>query len=336
MKNKILSVISIFALTFLTACTPKAIDYEQVSEKEKIVIRFSHVVGEDTPKGQAARLFAKLLKERTNGKVEVQVFSNGSLYKDTEELNALAEGHVQMVAPAISKLTDLIPELGVFDLPYLYPDLNGYHQVLDGTAGKSIAERLKKNHMILLGIWDNGLKQFTNNVKPIRAPEDLAGLTMRIMPSTVLDHQFKMLQVRPVPINFNDVYLALEEGKINGQENTISNIYTKRFYQVQRYMTLSNHGYLGYLVIMNESFWNRLPSDIQKDITDTMRDVTKWERDEAVKIEQEQLKEINKCSCIQIVQLNEAEKERWKQFYQPLYQEMKQKFGPGIFEEFGL
>ncbi|MFN3284169.1 MAG: DctP family TRAP transporter solute-binding subunit, partial [Pseudothermotoga sp.] len=244
MRKKLAALLSLLMLVLVPACAPKPIDYEQVSPDDKIVIRFSHVVGEDTPKGQAARLFAKLMKERTNGKVEVQVFSNGSLYKDSEELNALSEGDVQMIAPALSKLSSLVPELGVFDLPYLYPNLDGYHKVFDGKTGKVIAKSLEKQNMVSLGFWDSGFKQFTSNVQPIRNPQDLAGTTIRIMPSAVLDDQFNLLQVRPVEMNFNDVYLALAQGKIHGQENTVSNIYTKRFYKVQNYMTISDHGYL--------------------------------------------------------------------------------------------
>lgn len=318
------------------ACAPKAVDHEQIGENDKIIIRFSHVVGEDTPKGQAARLFAKLMKERTNGKVEVQVFSNGSLYKDSEELEALQQGRIQVIAPTLSKLTHIVPELGAFDLPYLYSDLEGYHRVFDGTVGERIAKSLEKNNMIVLGFWDNGFKQFTNNVRPIRMPRDLAGTTMRIMPSAVLNDQFTLLQVHPVEINFNDVYSALEKGTIDGEENTISNIYTKRFYRVQKYMTLSDHGYLGYLVVIDKKFWNRLSPGLQRTIAQTMGEVTSWERTQAGKIEQAQLREIYNCNCIRIDTLSDAEKANWKRFYQPLYQEMEQKLGQEFFRELGL
>lgn len=336
MRKKILALLLIVTLTLVSACAPKAKDNEQVSENEKIVIRFSHVVGEDTPKGQAARLFAKLMKERTNGKVEVQVFSNSSLYKDSEELSALQQGYVQMIAPALSKMSSQIPELGVFDLPYLYPSLDDYHKVLDGTIGKRIAAAVDQKNMVSLAFWDSGFKQLTSNVKPIRNPQDLAGSTIRIMPSSVLDQQFSLLQVSPVQINFNDVYLALEQNQINGQENTISNIYTKRFYKVQKYMTLSDHGYLGYEVLMDKKFWNQLPPPIQKTITDTMKEVTDWQRSQTSKIEQEQLKQIYNCRCIDIEKLNDAQKAKWKAFFQPLYQSMEHRLGENFFRELNL
>ncbi|MFC4769300.1 DctP family TRAP transporter solute-binding subunit [Effusibacillus consociatus] len=335
-KKKIIALLLLLVTALVPACAPKAIDYEQVSPNDKIVIRFSHVVGEDTPKGQAARLFAKLMKERTNGKVEVQVFSNGSLYKDSEEMDALSEGHVQMIAPALSKLSSLVPELGVFDLPYLYPNLDGYHKVFDGNVGKVMSNSLAKQNMVSLGFWDSGFKQFTSNVRPIQNPLDLAGTTIRIMPSAVLDDQFNLMQVKPVEMNFNDVYLALAQGRIHGQENTVSNIYTKRFYKVQKYMTISDHGYLGYIVIIDKRFWNQLPANFQKIMIETMNEVTEWERNQAVKIEQDKLNAIYNCSCIEIERLSVQEKAKWKQFYQPLYQKMEQRLGRAFFEELGL
>lgn len=320
----------------LVACSPQATDYEQVSEKDKIVIRFSHVVGEDTPKGQAARMFAKLVNERTKGKVEVQVFSNSSLFKDSEELNALADGHVQMIAPALSKMSHVIPELGVFDLPYLYPDLAGYHKVFDGEVGNLLARSIDKNDMLLLAFWDSGMKQFTNNVRPVSLPQDLAGTTFRIMPSQVLNQQFNLLQVHPVPINFDEVYSALEHGKIQGEENTVSNIYSKRFYQVQKYMTLSDHGYLGYVVVMDKKFWQHLSPDIQSVIKQAMKEVTDWQRTQAVQLEQQKLQEIKACKCIQITQLHNVEKQQWKQSFQPLYQEVERQVGSDFFNKLNV
>lgn len=331
---RMMPVVLLLAGLILSSCSSSlAVDHEQVSREEKMIIRFSHVVGEDTPKGQAARLFAKMIEERTHGHVEVQVFANGSLYKDSEELKALADGHVQMIAPAISKLSGLVPELGAFDLPYLKTDLAGYHQLFDGPIGQRIARELEQHNMILLAVWDSGLKQFTNNRRPFHQPEDLAGLTMRIMPSAVLDRQFTLLQVNPVAMNFTDVYLALEQGNIDGEENTVSNIYSKRFYQVQKYMTISDHGYLGYLVVMDRAFWNSLPADLQKTIVDTLQEVTRWEREQAVQLAEKNLREIENCNCIQINRLTEEEKAVWKRFYQPLYAEMEEKLGTDIFQQ---
>lgn len=330
--SKIISIL--FLLILLTsACSPTAYDYEQVSKDEKIVIRFSHVVGEDTPKGQAARLFAKLIKERTNGQVEVQVFSNSSLYTDSEELEALMQGNVQIIAPALSKVNKIVPELGAFDLPYLYSELNEYHQVLDGDVGKLIKSSFDQKGFMAIAFWDSGFKQITNNVKPIRTPQDLANITLRIMPSAVLDQQFSKMNVKPIEMNFDDVYPALEKKQIDGQENSISNIYTKRFYKVQKYMTISDHGYLGYVVLMDKKFWSGLPPHVQDLITSTIQEVTTWQRQLALKIELEQLNDIYKCSCIEIEELSDVEKMTWKFFFHPIYQEMETRLGSDFFNK---
>lgn len=322
-----------FLLIFASACAPLAIDYEQVSTNEKIIIRFSHVVGEDTPKGQAARLFAQMIKERTQGQVEVQVFPNSSLYKDSEELPALQQGQVQMIAPALSKVNKLVPELGVFDLPYLYPDLQDYHHVLDGEVGTLIKTSFENLGYKPIAFWDSGFKQFSNNSRPIHTPHDLANITMRTMPSSVLDQQFTLLNVKSIEMNFDDVYPSLEKKLIEGQENSISNIYTKRFYRVQNYLTISDHGYLGYVVLMSEQFWDQLSPDIQQIISTTMNDVTKWQRNKALDIEEEQLADIYRCECIHIQVLTDEQKALWKLFFQPLYINMEARLGTSFFNK---
>lgn len=309
-------------MLWLTSCSPKAIDYEQVSDQEKIVIRFSHVVGEDTPKGQAARMFAKLVDEKTRGRVEVQVFANGSLYKDPEELEALRKGYIQMIAPSLSKLTPIVKEWGAFDLPFLFPRIEDYHRAFDGMPGEWLKDQMRERGFVPLGFWDNGFKQFTNNQRAIQEPYDLSGITVRIMPSSVLDGQFELLQAIPVEMSFSDVYSALEQGQVNGQENTISNIYNKRFYRVQEHLSKSDHGYLGYLVMMDQTFWRELPSDVQRAIQEAMAEVTLWERKQAQLLNERQYEAIKQCDCIQIYELTDEDKKAWKAFFEPLYTEV--------------
>ncbi|MFV9511462.1 DctP family TRAP transporter solute-binding subunit [Tepidibacillus sp. LV47] len=326
--QKVFWLLSILIWVFLTVgCQKYAKDYEQFSQNEKIIIRFSHVVGEDTPKGQAARKFAQLMKERSKGKVEVQVFANGSLYRDGEEWEALQRNDVQIIAPAMSKLIQKIPELQVFDLPFYYENLEQIHQLADGKVGKMVFESAKKNKVLPLAIWDNGFKQFTNRDHSLHTPKDFANLKFRIMPSPILEDQFSLLDAKAEARNFNDVYQALKNKEVDGQENTISNIYTKRFFDVQDYLILSNHGYLGYLVMMNKDFYNTLSPEIQKMIQTTMNEVTIWERKKAQEIEQNQLKQIRECQCIKIENLTREEKDEFKKLYQPLYQKVKRDLG---------
>ena len=320
----------------LAACGRKAIDYEQVSESEKLILRFSHVVGEDTPKGQAARRFAALMKERTNGRVEVQVFANGSLYSDYEELKALQEGYIQMIAPSLSKLSGIVPEVEAFDLPYLYLTLEDYHRALDGEAGRRLMGMIEARGLVPLAFWDNAFKQFTSSNRPIREPSDMQGMRVRIMPSAVLNKQFVMMGAEPLEMSFNDVYLALEKGQLDAQENTISNIYTKRFYRVQQHMTLSDHGYLGYLVLMNQSFWERLPAEIRRTLVETIREVTIWQRKLAARLNEEQLAQITSCQCIAINRLSPEEKQRWQQFFAPLKAGERDRWDPVFVKALGL
>ncbi|MBO8164168.1 MAG: DctP family TRAP transporter solute-binding subunit [Brevibacillus sp.] len=326
----------LLAALLLASCGRQAIDYEQVSEEEKLIIRFSHVVGEDTPKGQAARRFAALMKERTGGRVEVQVFANGSLYSDYEELKALQEGYIQMIAPSLSKLSELVPEVEAFDLPFLYSSLDEYHRALDGEAGRRLAGMIERKGLVPLAYWDNAFKQLTSSLGPIRQPSDMKGMTVRIMPSEVLSKQFTMLGAKPVEMSFNDVYLALEKGQLDGQENTISNIYTKRFHLVQDHLTISNHGYLGYLVLMNRQFYDRLPQEIRQVLVETIREVTIWERQVADQINKEQLGYIKACDCINITELTSSDRVRWQQVFKPLYKSELTRWDPVFVKALGL
>ncbi|WP_126427795.1 DctP family TRAP transporter solute-binding subunit [Brevibacillus marinus] len=330
------SALLLLIALLLAACDRTAIDYEQVSEAEKLIIRFSHVVGEDTPKGQAARRFAALMKERTNGRVEVQVFANGSLYSDYEELKALQEGYIQMIAPSLSKLSGIVPEAEAFDLPFLYPALTDYHRALDGAAGQRLQRMMEEKGLVPLAFWDNAFKQLTSSSRAIREPTDMQGMRVRIMPSAVLNGQFAMMGAKPLEMSFNDVYLALEKGQLDAQENTLSNIYTKRFYRVQRHLTISDHGYLGYLVLMNQSFWERLPDDIRRTLVETIREVTLWERQLAARLNQEQLAYIAACECIAIHKLSAEEKRRWREFFAPLKESERTRWDPVFVKALGL
>ncbi len=325
--------ILVILIVSLSGCQRYVKDYEQFSNEEKIIIRFSHVVGEDTPKGMAARKFAQLVKERTNGKVEVQVFANGTLYKDGEEWDALQKGNIQMIAPATSKMTSKIPELQIFDLPFLFSNLEQVHRITDGNIGKSIFQALQKYKVEPLAIWDNGFKQFTNRYYSLHKPEDFRGLTFRVMPSAVLKEQFVMLGAKAEVRNFNDVYQSLVNDEIDAQENTISNIYTKKFYEVQDYLMISNHGYLGYLILMDQQFWNKLSPEYKVIIKESMVEVTEWERMMAQELQQQQLQHIRDCDCITIEEWTDEERKRFHKFYEPLYLKLEEKVNKKFLDE---
>ena len=237
------------------------------SAQSPIVIKFSHVVASDTPKGKAADKFKELAEKYTNGKVKVEVYPNSTLYKDKEELEALQLGAVQMLAPSNSKFGPIgIKEFEVFDLPYILPDLKTLRKVTDGPLGARLLKLLDSKGMTGLAYWDNGFKQMTANKKLI-APADYKGLKFRIQSSKVLEAQFRTLGAIPQVMAFSDVYQALQTGVVDGQENTWSNIYTQKMHEVQKYATVTNHGYIGYVVVVNKKFWDGLPADIRDELS---------------------------------------------------------------------
>ncbi|WP_286229984.1 DctP family TRAP transporter solute-binding subunit [Neobacillus mesonae] len=323
---KLIGFILVFML-FGCQSTQYPKDYEQLGEDERIVIRFSHVVGEDTPKGLAARKFAQLVKDRSNGYVEVQVFPNGFLYKDGEEMEALLQGDVQMIAPATSKVTELIPEWSVIDLPFAFNSYEEVHKYIASPVGKGLSSKFDNHGLLMLGMWDNGFKQISNRDHPILKPADLHNLKIRIMPSEILEKQFISLGAIPQKIDFNTVFTHLEKSDIDGQENTLSNITSKNLHYHQNYLTISDHGYLGYLLLMNKEFWDKLPQSIQILIKDTLKEVSEWEMEQAKKTNGEKLAELEDCQCIDIYRLSDEEKQAWEKDFKPIYDYFTVKYG---------
>ncbi|MEW5897901.1 MAG: TRAP transporter substrate-binding protein [Bacillota bacterium] len=320
MKHLYFFLVICAAAAVLAGCAKRAPDREQVNPGEKIVIKFSHVVAEDTPKGLAALRFARLVEERTNGRVEVQVFPNSVLYKDGEELTALEENKVQLIAPTTSKLGEMFPEMQLFDLPYAFADTAQVHRATDGEIGKKLAAVMGKNNLLPLAYWDNGFKQMTSSRRRLIYPADFYGLTFRVMiNSKVLEEQFRAFGAKTVQLPFNEVYQALASGAVEGQENTMSNILSQKFYEVQPYMTISNHGFMCYVVLTNAQFWNSLPGDIRKILEETMAEVTAWERKKAEELNDRDLAKIKTSGKVQIHVQTEEERKIWKKVWDPLY-----------------
>ena len=301
------------------------------------VIKFSHVVSSDTPKGKAAEYFAKRVKELSNGKIEVIVYPNAKLGGDKEILRKIKFNTVQMAAPSFSKFTTLVPELGLFDLPFLFKDEEHLHKVLDGRVGEKLKELINKKGYVALTYWDNGFKQLTNSKRPLIKPEDCKGLKFRVMNSKVLIEQFRVLKAIPIVLPFSEVYAALEQGVVDGQENTISNIYTKKFYEVQKYMTLTNHGYLGYLVIISKRFWKNLPDKMKKIIIKAMKEATIKERIWAKELNKKQLEQIKKYAKrtkkLKIIYLTPTQKREWIEKLRAIYPKFYNIIGKNLIEK---
>lgn len=333
--QRILHFLCIFVILFLiSGCSEKIVDNEQVNPGEKIVLKFSHVVAEETPKGLAARKFAALVEKRTGGRVEIQVFPNSSLYADGEEIQALRSGAVHLIAPSTSKLSDLFPRWQLFDMPYFFEDTNDIHSAMKGSIGQTLYGDLEKGGIHPLAFWDNDFKQITNRIKPLKYPEDLKGLKFRTMIySTILEEQFSLLGAKPVQLKFNEVYSALSAQTIDGQENTMSNIVTQRFHEVQPYLTVSNHGFLGYVVMTDNKFWIQLPPDIRAIIEESMNEVTEWEREQARVINERDMKIIKESGKVTIHTQSPEEKAEWKKTLSRLENKLNDIVGPQLSNE---
>jgi C4-dicarboxylate-binding protein DctP len=292
-----------------------------------IVIKFSHVVAPDTPKGKAAEKFKELAEKYTGGKVKVEVYHNSTLYKDKEELEAMQLGAVQMLAPSNSKFGPIgIKEFEVFDLPYIIPSLAALRKVTEGPIGDKMLKLMEPKGMVGLAYWDNGFKQMSAN-KPLKTPEDYKGLKFRIQSSKVLEAQFRALGAIPQVMAFSEVYQALQTGVVDGQENTASNMYTQKMDEVQKYTTLTNHGYIGYVVVVNKKFWDGLPGDVRDNLNKAMKEATVYGNDISAKENAEALDEMKKKGKTQFIMPTDAENAAMKKALQPVYDDMAKRVG---------
>jgi len=292
-----------------------------------IVIKFSHVVAPDTPKGRAAEYFKKLAEQRTGGRVRVEIYPNSQLYKDAEELSALQLGSVQMLAPTLSKFGPLgIREFEVFDFPYLFDSYADVHKVTTGPVGRALLDKLESKDIVGLAYWDNGFKPISAN-KPLHRPEDVKGLKMRIQSSKVLEAQMRALGALPQVMALSEVYQGLQTGVVDGTENVISNFYTQKLFEVQKDVTLTNHGYIGYVVIVNKKFWDGLPPDVRTTLDGAMKEATQYGNDIAKKDNDDALAAVRKSGRTQVIELTADEKRAWKKALMKVHAEMESRVG---------
>ena len=291
--------------------------------EQPIIIKFSHVTTSDSPKGKAGEYFKKIMEERSKGKVKVELFPNGTLYKDKEEVEALQMGAVQMLAPAPGKFGPMgVREFEVLDLPYLFDNVAEARKVTEGPIGQAMLKKLESKGIAGMTFWNNGFKEMTAN-KPLRMPEDFRGLKMRIQSSKVLDAQMRSVGALPQMMGFSELYQALQTGVVDGQENPTSNIYTQKMHEVQKYLTMSDHGYHGYVVIMNKRFVDSLPADVKSTLNTAMKDTTSYFNDIAKKENDDALENIRKSGKTQIIQLSKEERAAWKKAMVKTHKQME-------------
>jgi len=294
---------------------------------EPIVIKFSHVVAPDTPKGKGAAKFEELAEKYTNGAVDVEVYPNSQLYKDKEELEALQLGAVQMLAPSLAKFGPLgVQDFEVFDLPFIFPSYEALHKVTEGEVGKMLFSKLEDKGITGLAYWDNGFKIMSAN-SPLNTPDDFLGLKMRIQSSKVLEAEMNALGAVPQVMAFSEVYQALQTGVVDGTENPPSNMYTQKMHEVQKYATVSNHGYLGYAVIVNKQFWDGLPAEVRAGLEQAMVESTAYANGIAKEENEKALQAMKDAGTTEFHDLTDEERAAWMAVLTPVHDEMAERIG---------
>lgn len=296
---------------------------------DPVIIKFSHVVADQTPKGQGALLFKKLVEERLPGKVKVEVYPNSSLFGDGKEMEALLLGDVQMIAPSLAKFEQYTKSLQLFDLPFLFNDINAVDRFQLSPEGQGLLKSMESKNITGLAYWHNGMKQLSAN-KALRVPADARGLKFRVQASAVLEEQFKAVRANPRKMSFAEVYQGLQTGVVNGAENPYSNIYSQKMHEVQKFITESNHGVLDYMLITNTKFWNGLPPDVRSELDKIVVEVTAHVNKEAQQLNESDKQRILAAKTTEIITLTPEEREQWREAMKPVWKKFEADIGPEL------
>ncbi|WP_339516934.1 TRAP transporter substrate-binding protein [Pseudomonas sp. RL_15y_Pfl2_60] len=296
-----------------------------------IVIKFSHVVADDTPKGQGALLFKKLVEERLSGKVSVEVYPNSTLFGDADEMQALKDGKVQMLAPSLAKFGDYTKQLQVYDLPFLFDDLDAVNRFQKRAKGRQLLRSMEDKGITGLAYWHNGMKQLSAN-KALYMPADASGLTFRIQPSDVLSAQFNQLSAAPKVLPFAEVFKALQTGVVQGAENPWSNIYSKKLNTVQPYITETNHGVLDYMLVSNPTFWYSIPHATRVVLEGIIDEVTYSVNRQAEEANQADRNRIQASGSSQIITLDDQQRQAWRDAMKPVWAQFEKEIGADVMQ----
>ena len=296
------------------------------SAADPISIKFAHVVAEHTPKGQGALLFKKLAEERLPGQVKVEVYPNSSLFGDGKEMEALLLGDVQLLAPSLAKFEHYSRPIQIFDLPFLFNDINALDRFQQSPQGQALLKSMEGKGLTGLGYWHNGMKQLSAN-KALYEPKDARGLKFRVQASAVLDEQFKALRAAPRKMSFAEVYQGLQTGVVNGTENTWSNYESQNVYEVQKFFTESDHGAIDYMVITNTKFWNGLPADVRSTLDAVMAEVTVEVNKQAEALNAASRQRIVDAGTSEIIILTPEQREMWRESMRPVWKKFEGDIG---------
>ena len=297
-----------------------------------MVIKFSHVVAEKTPKGQGALKFKELAEKKLPGKVDVQVFPSSQLFGDAKEMEAVLLGDVQLIAPSLSKFDRYTKKIQIFDLPFLFDDIEAVDRFQSSAKGQELLTSMKNRGLVGLAYWHNGMKQLSTNRDKLTRPEDVKGLKFRIQASDVLEAQFRALGAKPQKMAFSEVYQALQTGVVDGTENPPSNLFTQKMHEVQKYVTLSDHGYLGYAVIVNKKFWDGLPADVRGQLETALEQATRY-ANQIAKVENDNaMAEVKKSGKSEIITMTPEQKTAWKKSLVKVHDQMASRIGKDLIQ----
>ncbi|GAB6387035.1 C4-dicarboxylate TRAP substrate-binding protein DctP [Stutzerimonas marianensis] len=317
--------------TFKAIACALSLSIAGLVQAEPITIKFSHVVADNTPKGQGALLFKKLAEERLPGKVTVEVYPNSSLFGDGKEMEALLIGDVHMLAPSLAKFEHYAKPIQIFDLPFLFDDLAAADRFQSSPQGKALLTSMEDKNITGLAYWHNGTKQMSAN-KPLREPKDARGLKFRVQASQVLEEQFKAVRANPRKMSFAEVYQGLQTGVVNGTENTWSNYESQKVHEVQKYITESDHGLIDYMVITNTQFWRGLPDDVRSELEKIMAEVTVEVNRQADELNQKAKRAIAESGKTEIIELTPEQRAEWREAMRPVWTKFEGEIGADLIQ----
>ncbi len=322
-----------FARSMLAASLLAALAFTApASAQQPIVVKFSHVVAENTPKGQGALKFKELAEKKLPGKVQVQVFPSSQLFGDAKELEALLLGDVQFIAPSLSKFDRYTKKIQLFDLPFLFDDIEAVDRFQSSAKGQELLTSMKNRGLVGLAYWHNGMKQLSTNRDKLTRPEDVKGLKFRIQASDVLEAQFRALGANPQKMAFSEVYQALQTGVVDGQENTWSNIYSQKFHEVQKTIAETNHGVIDYMVVTNAKWWDGLPADVRKGLSEAMAEATAHANKIAEDLNQADRKKIADAAKAKIQPLSKDDVAAWRKAMEPVWKKFEGDIGRDLID----
>lgn len=320
------SMVLVISVFLVVGCggkksTTDASQETPAEQKPAYVMKLGHDQMPDSPHHKAALKFAQLVEERTNGGIKVEVYPSQQLGGSREMIEGMQLGTIEATVLASGKYAGFDMTVGILDLPFLFPSVEDAYRILDGPIGDKILACLEDDGIKAVAYWSSGFKHLTGNF-PIQKPDDYKGKKIRVMENPILIAQFKALGADAIPIDFYELYNALQQGTVDGQENTLVAIYSHKLYEVQKYLVLSNHGMIPYIFAFSKGWYESLPEEYRTILKDTARELASWERAELHRVEKEEWLPVIKSSGINVTNMTADQFALFREKMGPVYETM--------------